>query len=123
MSSYIRFSYQYRDAANYKRWGARCFLNPTEIPLVQIRERLSNSAIDGVWFNARQIDVPELFLFLEMPTNDDDHCFHEIDTVDVVTEKLEAVDSRTICEFLVQVESAASRGWEQFDPLTLRIQP
>lgn len=118
--SIIRFNYLYRDGGNYKKWGFVDFNNPEELKLDEIHRRLEKSFDMGCLFNADQVGVPEVFLFNdeEYSVNADDHCFHEYDFVEVVDASREDINlhSRSIGEFLKDVENCSRNSWTVFDP-------
>ncbi|MCO5184171.1 MAG: hypothetical protein M9928_08000 [Anaerolineae bacterium] len=113
----MKFNYLYRDAGNYKSWGELIFSNPDELNLEEV-DRLLRLAFDQeIIFIAHQIDVPELFLYAKDDLNDDDHCFHEYDSVELAEVADSRLDSRSIKQFLQQVEFASISGWKAFSPL------
>lgn len=119
----IRFNYLYRDGGNYKKWGFIDFNNPTGLGLDEIHRRLENSFDMGCLFIAKQVGVPEIFLFLDekYSINADDHCFHEYDSVEAIDACSETVDlqNRTIEDFVKDVEQCWKNGWKAFDPLDI----
>ena len=75
---YCVFEYLYRDASNYKAWGAVLLSGtPTESEIAALRDRLES----GEYFVAEQVDIPPLYEDLwELsggPT-EDDHALHEL---------------------------------------------
>ncbi len=116
MLSNIRFNYLYRDAGNYKKWSDLVFSNPRELALESIAEALRRAFIDNCLFIARQLRIPEIFLFARGYASSDDHCFHEFDSVERTAELANDHYSRTIGEFITQVNRESIRGWAVFDP-------
>ncbi len=117
MKSLIKFNYLYRDAGNYKSWGDILFLNPDGFDLEEIDKRLKMAFDQETLFVAHQINVPEVFLYAEQTLNDNDHCFHEYDSVDLTTRLNSRTDGRSIKQFLEQVELASISGWNVFNPI------
>lgn len=115
--SKIKFVYLYRDGANYKSWGEVVFANPEQLILGEIEARLIGAFLPDKLFIARQVSIPEKFLFLSGKFTEYDHCYHEFDCVDVCesisTDSLE----RSITDFLRDVELASKQGWKAFDIL------
>lgn len=109
MTSFLKFQYLYRDAANYKQYSAVCFANPTNLDLASIRQCFEEAAIDKQWFIARQVDLPELFF--ETLQGPDDHLLHEIESLELVSNAEEIFDPRTIEQFLQQFQQASACGW------------
>nr|WP_245153445.1 hypothetical protein [Chlorobaculum sp. 24CR] len=96
------------------------FINPEGLELDEIHNRLEKSFDMGCLFNADQAGVPEVFLFNdeEYSLNADDHCFHEYDSVEAIDASREDIDlqSRSIGEFVTDVENFSRKGWAVFDP-------
>lgn len=80
------FNYLYRDASNYKAWGALA-LNG------EVAEERWQTALDrledGVFFVAEQLDVPPLYHALYKwsggPTSAD-HCWHEFVGINIIAQ-------------------------------------
>ena len=110
-----RFIYLYRDAGNSKQWGEVIFAGPPDD-----RSRLMRSFESGEFFIAGQIRLPERFFGGES-CETHDHCFHEFDsvepTIDLPTDSLK----RSFAEFVAEVEAAARRGWQLFEPATREL--
>ena len=109
-----KFIYLYRDACNYKRHGAVVFAGKysggREALFTLVRD-----CLDGGGFIARQIDVPDVFLFQDGHHTFDpfeDHCWHEFVGVEEVTE--EPNDARGIEEF-VSTLKAAKGAWVAYN--------
>jgi hypothetical protein len=113
-NSLIRFNYLYRDGGNYKKWNFIDFKNPEGLEIDEINRRLENSFDMECLFNAKQAGVPEVFLFdeEEYSVNDDDHCFHEYDSVEAIDASREDIDlqDRTIGKFVKDVEKCWENG-------------
>lgn len=110
----IKFKYLYRDAGNYKNYGFRIFKNPDNLPLSEIEKELEAAFLDGLYFIAKQIDLPELF-HDDYPTTDD-VSFHEYDGSESSTEMLTGSSIQTIKEFVDKVLQESAIGWKLFDP-------
>lgn len=117
MNSFVKFSYLYRDAGNYKSWGELIFSNPDGLILEEVDRQLRLAFDQEILFIAHQINAPELFLYAKNNLNDDDHCFHEYDSVELAEMADSRLDSRSIKQFLQQVEFASISGWKTFYPL------
>jgi len=112
----IEFSYLYRDAGNYKKWGKVIFSNPDRLGPTEVNKALQGAFLDGDLFVAQQVRIPEVFLFADGDATSDDHCFHEFDTTTLTTQAADDTYSRSIKEFIAEVEQQANRGWAEFDP-------
>ncbi|MFN3933369.1 MAG: hypothetical protein ACK4KX_01880 [Parvibaculum sp.] len=89
--AYVVFNYLYRDASNYKAWGA--VLLEDDMPGRRSEEL--GSSLSGVNFVARQLGVRDLRADLwkwsgGLP-NEDDHEWHEICGISAATDE----DSQT----------------------------
>lgn len=106
-----RLEYLYRDASNYKRFGAVMFSGAADD---YQRARLIKALHDEQWFITSQVRLPELF-FTNLPLNADDHCWHELEALTVTDEAANDEHHRTIEEFIREVENAKKSGWREFD--------
>jgi len=117
MRKSIKFSYLYRDAGNYKSWGALVLKNPDGLTLLEIETRLKKSFEQEIFFIADQINVEEVFLFACNDLTGDDHCFHEFDSVELIEEKASDLLNRSITGFMEEVETESRKGWCAFNPM------
>lgn len=113
----IKFNYLYRDGASFKSWGEVIFSNTDELSLNVIETKLTDAFLPDKLFIARQISIPEKFLFIDREITKFDHCFHEFDCVEVCQENPTDELNRSITGFLKVVELASQHGWEEFDIL------
>jgi hypothetical protein len=116
MNSNVKFNYLYRDAGNYKAWGEVIFINPEERTLDEVETHLRKAFDQDGLFIASQILIPEVFLYIDGRVTDDDHCFHEYDSVEVSNELPNDKEGRSIWRFVEQAEFESSRGWQPFNP-------
>lgn len=112
----IEFSYLYRDAGNYKSWAKVVFSNPHGLKPTEVNKALRGAFLEGDLFVAQQIRIPEAFLFADGDATLDDHCFHEFDTATLTAQAENDAYSRSIEQFIAEVERHANEGWEAFDP-------
>ena len=56
----IKFSYLYRDGANYKQFNKIVFNNPTNLTLLEIEAAINAKLIDNQWFVAIDWGLPDL---------------------------------------------------------------
>jgi hypothetical protein len=112
----IKFSYLYRDAGNYKKWADVVFSNPDGLALEAVTKALKDAFLQDGLFIAHQIRIPGAFLFDQGDVSSDDHCFHELDSVEASFEVPNDGHSRSITEFIAEVNREAQRGWMAFDP-------
>lgn len=112
----IEFRYLYRDGSNYKFWGQVVFSNPEDVELntvdILLRELFETEDL----FIADQIDIPEVFPFIEKSLTASDHCYHEFHEVTDTAETPSDSLQRTVIQFLRQVKFASESGWKVFDP-------
>jgi hypothetical protein len=94
----VKFSYLYRDGANYKQYGEVVFANPCQLNVEVVSNIINSQLIDGCWFVASDWGLPELF-FKEFSWDDEiDHTWHEFE--DIVESNTCETDNRTIDDFL-----------------------
>ena len=117
----IKLNYLYRDAGNYKKWSSVVFSNPDGLPLESATKALRRAFSQECLFIASQVRIPECFLFAEGRVNSDDHCFHEFDGIEASFEPPDDSYSRSISEFIAEVEAETKRGWKVFDPQNISL--
>ena len=111
----IRFVYMYRDASNYKQHGEVIFSNEKQLPVDEIEKQVRACLNDGAYFIARQIHIEERFF---EALYDDDHSWHEFVRVEVTSAPAfdpEVDHQRDIAEFLAELETAHSSGWDEMN--------
>jgi hypothetical protein len=112
----IKFKYLYRDAGNYMNWAEVVFSNPDRLAPETITQALRTAFLQDGLFIAHQVFIPEAFFFSEGGATSDDHCFHEFDSVEASHATATDKQSRSIGQFVSEVEGEAARGWVAFDP-------
>ena len=110
-----RFRYLYRDGANYKKWTEVVFFNSSAISVNEVTESLRNAFLTDGLFIAHQIRVPEVFLVQDYPLSQDDHCYHEFDSIEATADQPTDAYGRSIQQFVIEVRREAQRGWMAFD--------
>ena len=87
----IKFSYLYRDGANYKQFNKIVFNNPTNLTLLEIEAAIYAKLIDNQWFVAIDWGLPDLHFKEYTWDSEIDHFWHEFEgieeTLEEVTEK------------------------------------
>ena len=112
----IKFIYLYRDPGNYKKWAQIVFSNSKELGLDSIVTELQAAFLQDGLFIAHQIRVPDVFFCSSGNATSDDHCFHEFHGVEESLEAPNDIYSRSVGQFLAEVNREAKRGWVAFDP-------
>ena len=108
----VRLNYLYRDASNYKKWGAVIFSNPDVWSLKKIEGELTACFEEQMYFVASQVDIPEVFLFInDYPFSEDDHFFHEYDSSEPTDEDVNDSRGRSIKDFVEQCKLVKRKGW------------
>jgi hypothetical protein len=80
----IKFSYLYRDAANYKVYGSVVFSNPEKLSVREIETRVRAKLIDGEFFDPVEWKVPRLQI---LPLDEElDHSWNEFESVEETDE-------------------------------------
>jgi hypothetical protein len=80
----IKFSYRYRDGANYKNHSFIILNNPTNIALAEAENIIHQKLIDGTWFYADMWNLPDLHFGTW--DNEIDHTWHEFEDVEFTAE-------------------------------------
>lgn len=115
----VKFVYLYRDASNYKRWGDVTFVNPEGLDADNLDGRLREAMMIDSTFIAGQVRLPDVFLSDTTRLNEDDHCLHEFNSLEIVDERPNDKYRRSILEFVREVERMARHGWEGFVPTAM----
>ncbi len=116
MTNNVKFNYLYRDAGNYKSWGTTVFANPDGLLINDVESRPRKSFFYRELFVARQIGIPEVFLYTTDAATEDDHCFHEFESIELTNEAPNDVHKRTLKDFVAEVEKESAKSWHTFSP-------
>ena len=80
----IKFSYLYRDGANYKNYNSVIFDDSNNVDLAELETLIRSKLIDGTWFYVNKWNLPDLrtdsFNYERDPT------WHEFETVEYTHE-------------------------------------
>ncbi|MFA6086376.1 hypothetical protein [Mucilaginibacter sp.] len=76
----IKFSYLYRDGANYKNHSFVIFANPTNADLFELETLIHSKLINDTWFYVNQWELPDLHFGTW--DNEIDHTWHEFESVE-----------------------------------------
>jgi hypothetical protein len=96
----IRFSYRYRDAANYKLYGETIFSNPDKITITEIIFRIKACLIDGEFFNPNEWGI--WALNFEVFDGELDHDWHEYEEIEETPDEI--TDKRSIKIFIETIK-------------------
>ncbi len=78
----IKFSYLYRDGANYKKFNEVVFANPSNLNTQEIETTIREKLIDSQWFVAKDWGLPDMH-FKDYAWNSEiDHDWHEFESID-----------------------------------------
>ena len=94
----IQFNYLYRDAGNFKQFGSVVFDNNKCIPREALENQLRTTLIDGQYFVAATVGVPNLWVCAfdaEL-----DHGWHEFEGLEIDDVPGDNPDPRDISTFL-----------------------
>lgn len=103
----VKFSYRYRDYANYKKHNEIVFSNPSEKPIQEIEQFILDHLFDDKLFYSTEWKVPDLHFDDWDP--DIDHFVHEFVSLSKTSE--EPSMSMTLDEFLNVIEDAEN-SWK-----------
>ncbi len=96
----IKFSYLYRDSANYKKIDWVIFNNTLSISIEELETLIKSKLIYGEWFYADQWKLPEIFL--SSFDHKIDPTWHEFESVEYTDE--EPNSAIKISEFIQLIE-------------------
>jgi hypothetical protein len=116
MTPNARFTYMYRDGANYKKGNAVVFPNPERVSLASMKNRLQDVFLVDATFVADQIRLPEVFLYSDGRITSHDHCLHEFCSIEETQDTPNDRYGRSILAFVLEVETVAKIGWYGFTP-------
>ena len=97
----IKFSYLYRDGANYKNYNDVIFSNPLAKTLVDVEQIIRANLIDETWFVAKYWNLPDMHFKEYGWDSDMDHDWHEFDSAEETQEA--ATQEISIEDFLDQI--------------------
>ncbi len=101
----ICMEYLYRDAGNYKNWGAVVFSNPNGIS-AEVAEKLAHEfLIDQSYFVATEIEVPDLHF--SSYNADLDHNWHEFHAFTKTNDPADDKLGRNIEELIQRMKAHA----------------
>lgn len=95
----IKFLYLYRDAGNYKQYGAIIFSNDFKLDMTEIDKLIKKNLIDGEFFNPVQWNIP--LVYEDNYDSTIDHEWYEFLSIEPTEE--EATDTRDMKKFLNQI--------------------
>lgn len=111
----VEFRYLYRDGGNYKKRGSVIFSNREGLDTDLAAEKLRQAFLPDGLFIARQVRVPEVFLYARGKFTDDDHCYHEFDELTSTSKAADDERDRSIERFLDEVAAEARNGWQTLE--------
>jgi hypothetical protein len=112
----VEFRYLYRDGGNYKKRGSVIFSNREGLDIDLAAERLRLGFLPDGLFIAKQVRVPEVFLYKRGKFTDDDHCYHEFDELTSTKKAVNDQQARSIQKFVDEVAAEARNGWQTLEP-------
>lgn len=84
MSEVIRFNYLHRDSGNWKKFGSKLFINPDQLTLEEIEQKIRANLIDQEYFYPDQVGIRKFKFHRYL----DDFSWYEFESI----EMLESVD-------------------------------
>ena len=98
---HIKFSFLYRDAANYKTFGEVVFVNPENLPLESARQILLQACNSNQNFDPRPWGIANI---RNLPYDPElDHDWFEFESMEETKEEI--TEAIGLSEFLVHVKS------------------
>lgn len=112
--TYAILHYLYRDASNWKTFGAIAFPNPSEKTAEEISAVIRDMLESDDFFVAESVGIPTLYHDIGDPNwADQAHGYHEFEQIEIV-EKIETgikCDDRTITEILRTFRTESEKNW------------
>lgn len=96
----IKFSYLYRDGANYKNYGSVVFKGEQTFDLGKLLILIQSKLISGEFFYASQWHLPDLHF--DQWNDEFDHTFHEFECIEYTDEPPNTL--LTLAEFCKIIE-------------------
>jgi hypothetical protein len=102
----ILFEYLYRDAGNFKKFGSVTFTNKDNIEAEYMADKIRSVLIDGRWFYAEKVGVPDLH-FSEYDYDENlDVVWHEFFNCEATHDEPSDSYGRNIKEFFRSLEGS-----------------
>lgn len=92
------FSYLYRDAGNFKNFASVVLSNTQQRPLAELEQALRSKLIDGLYFNAAQVNLPSVFF--DDYDDELDHDWHEFESLELADVTVIEVPERDISSLI-----------------------
>jgi len=94
----IRFNYLYRDSGNWKKFGSKLFLNPDQLTLEEIEQKICQNLIDQEYFYPDQVGIKKFKFHRYL----DDYSWYEFESVEMLTNTDSSMkELKSISDFLV----------------------
>jgi hypothetical protein len=104
----IKFSYLYRDGANYKQFNEVVFSNPNNLTGNEIEATIKKQLIDSEWFVAKDWKLPDMRFKEYAWDSEIDHDWHEFESIE---ETLEQVTTGNKIEHFLLVVTKTKLPW------------
>jgi hypothetical protein len=104
----IKFSYLYRDGANYKQFNEVVFSNPSDLTVKEIEETIKEKLIDSQWFVAKDWGLPNLHFKEYAWDSEIDHDWYEFESI---KETLELVTTESNIEDFLSLINKTKLPW------------
>jgi len=79
MSEVIRFNYMHRDSGNWKKFGSKLFVNPDQLTLEEIEQKIRANLIDQEYFYPDQVGIKKFKFHRYL----DDYSWYEFESVEM----------------------------------------
>lgn len=107
-------SYCYCDAGGNKKHGEIHLLNPDHEHPIDATDQLSSYLEGGEFFIARQVGLPEVFLWQDSLPTASDHCWHTFSDFRVGEVAESDSPLLDLPELRTRFAAASQSGWKQF---------
>jgi len=83
MSEVIRFNYLHRDSGNWKKFGSKLFVNPDQLTLEEIEQKIRTNLIDQEYFYPNQVGIKKFKFHRHL----DDYSWYEFESIEMLESK------------------------------------
>jgi hypothetical protein len=97
----IKFSYLYRDGANYKQFQELIFRNPSNLSVEEAEEAIKAKLIDRKWFVAKDWGLHDMHFKEDAWDLEIDHDWHEFEAIEETSEEVPEKNSIEDFIFLI----------------------
>lgn len=100
MCEIIQFNYLHRDSGNWKKFGSKLFVNPEQLTLEEIEQKIRANLIDQEYFYPDQVGIKKFKFHRYL----DDYSWYEFESVEEVEDSQKKKPKLSIGKFCTLLE-------------------